>query len=522
MPERDANPLPAEGRPSMRPSFLAGLRIRKKLIVLHTAFSLLLAGALAIALRPAISDVVNQAEAHERAVVLAMLLAERERAPTEPPSEQAARLERRLGNNVRLFVGTVDALGLEARAVDALDVESGPQLVATAAGRSMLVARDPDKSGVLLGASVMLESARAAVGRVYLLLTIALLAAYAFIAAALELFVLPQHVYRPLQRILDADTATREGRRDDELIPTSDIPRDELGAIMQSRNESIQSLRRHERALAGALEQVELAANDLKRKNHLLEAARRNLADADRLASLGMMSAGIAHELNTPLAVAKGLAEKLHAPGGDLSRAEAALLVRVVGRLERLSDSLLDFARVRPPRSRETELRATIDESWELVRLDRSAKSSSFVNHVPANLTAWCDADRIVQVLVNLLRNAVDASGSRPVTICARGETVERDGADWVSVQVLDDGPGLSPEVIDRLFQPFASTSLDSHGTGLGLAVAEGIVREHGGVILASNRSHEQGGLGGACFEIVLPRGAVAPATSGQGSSKAL
>src|SRR5205823_1495818 len=103
-----------------------------------------------------------------------------------------------------------------------------------------------------------------------------------------------------------------------------------------------------------------------------------------RLASLGMMSAGIAHELNTPLAVVKGLVERLNAsPGKSLDAAQAALMLRVVNRLERLGESLLDFARVRPPLSRPVDLRAVVDEAATLVKLDRDAREIEFLNAVP-------------------------------------------------------------------------------------------------------------------------------------------
>src|SRR5207253_2448904 len=144
------------------------------------------------------------------------------------------------------------------------------------------------------------------------------------------------------------------------------------------------AVRRHEADLADALMRLEEVATDLKRKNHLLETAKRNMADTDRLASLGLMSAGIAHELNTPLAVPKGLVEKLDrgmgangVAGPPISPAEAALMLRVVGRLERLSDSLLDFARARAASSASTALRPLVDEAWTLVRLDRAAESKS-------------------------------------------------------------------------------------------------------------------------------------------------
>jgi C4-dicarboxylate-specific signal transduction histidine kinase len=379
----------------------------------------------------------------------------------------------------------------------------------------VLIAHDP-KTDEFVSVSIVLQGARDAVVRLYVLFTIALLAVYALVAVALELFVLPKAVYQPIQTMLDADAALQSNQgqsnqRQGEIIPAALIPADELGAIMRSRNDSVLSMRRHEADLAEALRRLEAVATDLARKNHLLEMARQNLADADRLASLGMMSAGIAHELNTPLAVIKGLAERLNAPesrGPDgqprLASEQAALMLRVVGRLERLSESLLDFARVRPPASTDTLVRPMVDEAWTLVRLDREARQVEFVNSAPPELAAFCDADRIVQVLVNILRNAVDVAG-RSVTarLDVTAEAYQRDGALWCSITITDNGPGIAPELLGRMFQPFVSTRLDSKGTGLGLAVAEGIVREHGGVLLARNRSD---GASGAIFEIVLPR----------------
>ena len=304
----------------------------------------------------------------------------------------------------------------------------------------------------------------------------------------------------------------QEGNKEQEIIADSLIPADELGEIMRSRNRTVTALRTHEAALAEALTELEVVVTDLKRKNHLLEAARRNLQDADRLASLGMMSAGIAHELNTPLAVLKGLVEKLNTEGGTMPAPQAALMLRVVRRLERLGDSLLDFARVRHPEMRPALVRTIVEEAATLVRLDRERGGAEIVDEVPAELTVECDADRLVQVMVNLLRNSCDAIRAEKTGVPGEGldegrrvrvaaEVSARDGRAWVSITVTDDGPGIDAEVLTRLFEPFASTRMDAHGTGLGLAVAEGIVRAHGGLILARNRADRPG----AVFEVMLP-----------------
>jgi two-component system NtrC family sensor kinase len=290
------------------------------------------------------------------------------------------------------------------------------------------------------------------------------------------------------------------------------MPRDELGEIMRSRNESIVRLRQQESMLNDALDRLETVAVELKRKNHLLETARRNLADQDRLVSLGMMSAGIAHELNTPLAVLKGQVERIASdPVREISASHAQLMLRVVQRLERLSESLLDFARVRPATRERTSLAHIVDEAWTLVRIDREARDVELIASIPDGLTVMGDPDRLGQVFVNLLRNAADVmDGQGVITVVA--ERVERDGRSWVSIRVQDQGPGIAPDVLSRLFEPFVTTRLDARGTGLGLAVSEGIIREHGGVILARNLAsdgpQELGApprRAGAEFEITLP-----------------
>lgn len=481
-----------------RRGLLAGMRIRKKLIFLHTAFSAALATILLVALRPAIAEVVQRAEVAEAEALLRVFVSAADSVLDVPDGVSIAR-----GSAAEL--GVPDRIAAIARESPGVPIDA-----ARADGETRVVASLGDQSErEFLSVSVRIDEARSAVMRLYLFTVVALLGVYALVALSLEVFVLPQQVYGPIRRMQLADLAVRDGRWDEELIPEDAIPADELGQIMRSRNESIRTIRLKERELSRALIELERVAGDLKRKNHLLEAARRNLADADRLASLGMMSAGIAHELNTPLAVLKGLVERLNAdPGAGTDAAEAALMLRVVGRLERLSESLLDFARVRPPSSRPVAIRDVVEEAATLVRLDRDARDVTIENQVGPHMVVECDPDRMVQVFVNLLRNSTDAVRTR---LAAAPEprglvTVEaqiglRDGASWATITITDNGPGIDPALLTTLFEPFVSTRLDSRGTGLGLAVSEGIVREHGGVVVAGNHPDRRG----AVMEILLP-----------------
>lgn len=472
--------------------------IRRKLILLHTVFSLVVAASLLLALRAPIRDLLEQEEVRECRLALQSLAgyALAGRGGTPDPGVPGVEFVR----------AAPERSGLEPALVSRALAAPGTVVESHRGADSPSAALYLPATNELLGASVRSPEARAAVNRVYLLLTVALLGVYGFIALAIEVFVLPRQVYGPIARLREADEAVREGRREGEIIDERYAPADELGDIMRSRNRTVIELRRQEAQLEDALLRLESVATELRRKNELLEAARRNLADQDRLASLGMMSAGIAHELNTPLSVLKGCVESLQG-GGPVDPERAALMLRVVSRLERLSEGLLDFARVRPASVRSVPVPAIVAESWSLVSLDRDARGVSLVTDfgVPE---VFADGDRLTQVFVNLLRNAVDAMESGPGgSIEVRSRAEHREGRDWACVTVADSGPGIEPSLFPRLFEPFASTRLDSSGTGLGLAVAEGIVREHGGVLLArmADPSERSRGFTGAVFEMLLP-----------------
>ncbi len=508
--------------------FLAGLRIRKKLMFLHTVFSLGLAAVLLLAVRPALREVVYRAESEEARTLLQLLARSAQNDPALSAPDLAsmalsAGREIQIGDPAQLRLG--EDIAARAKVSSPIAIEVDGASVAPRAALYMPGLRGA--AGEYIVAEGRIDDARRAVFRLYVIVGAALLAVYTLVALALELFILPQHVYAPIRRLLSADQAVREERSDAELIDPRFIPADELGEIMRSRNEAVVSLREHQRRLAQAIADLSTAASDLKRKNHLLETAQRNLADADRLASLGTMSAGIAHELNTPLAVLKGLVERIdRAPGRGVDAETSALMVRVVGRLERLGESLLDYARVRPPRSVPVVLRYIVEEAITLVRLDRQTRDIELDDRVDPQIVVECDATRLVQVFVNIVRNGVDAvragrmerlkenpdrARREPGRITVEASIIHRDASPWVVVGISDNGPGIDPAVLPRLFEPFVSTRLDSRGTGLGLAVAEGIVREHGGVILARNRAD----AAGAEFEIMLPQRADAGPSPG-------
>ena len=482
------NTRPARG-------LLAKMRIRKKLIILHTGFSICLGMILLLAIRPAMSQVITNAELDQAQLLVGIL-------------------NTTSADDVPGVLAGFDCSYLSADELASIfdlpvqETPSSPSFSVLLGGGGV-VRWIPEREEYVL-VNIRSVHARETIGLVYLLVIITLIAGYALMAGALEIFVLPIHVYRPLRRILNADQAVHESNREEEIIDEAWIPADELGSIMRSRNESVLALRSNEKQLAKALDRLEQTAADLHKKNHLLETARKNLEGTDRLASLGMMSAGIAHELNTPLAVVKGLVEKL---GRDesLSPSEISLLIRVVGRLESLSEGLLDFARVRPPMDIEADAFSIVDEARTLVMLDRKEQIDEIglqiFNQVEPGSLIPCDPGRILQVMVNLIRNGVDAlisSSPDSPQITIHSDIEIRDSVPWLHIRIEDNGPGIDSAVIDRLFEPFVSSRLDAKGTGLGLAVANGIVREHGGVLVATNQPMDHYGSG-AIFEVMLP-----------------
>jgi signal transduction histidine kinase len=144
-------------------------------------------------------------------------------------------------------------------------------------------------------------------------------------------------------------------------------------------------------------------------------------------------------------------------------------------------------------------LKAVISEAWELVAIDEKAGQVRFTSTVTDDISVLGNADRLVQVFVNLFRNSLNAVDSEG-TIDVAARRYGRDGKPWVCVAVEDNGPGIPRDVLPDIFDAFVSSRLDAKGTGLGLTVAQGIVQQHGGSIHAANRVGR-----GARLEVVLP-----------------
>ncbi len=235
-----------------------------------------------------------------------------------------------------------------------------------------------------------------------------------------------------------------------------------------------------------------------------VRALRQEITRQQSLAAIGNLSASIAHEIRNPLAAISGSIEMLdkllQLP--EEERQLMAIVIREVDRLNDLIKDFLDYARPRSIERRQVAALELIDETVRIFRQDaeRAAGVTVTVSHGDeAEAVMDLDASRLQQVVWNLLRNAADAVGEGGTITVKTAWRRDRAGArtHWV-VTFDDNGPGIPPEVLDKLFEPFFTTKSD--GTGLGLATSHRIVAEHGGVLRAANREE-----GGARFSIVLP-----------------
>ncbi|MBI3680431.1 MAG: hypothetical protein HY235_08545 [Acidobacteria bacterium] len=455
------------------------LKVRPKLIVLHNAFFLILACAVYFSLIPLFEERVRSARMRETSLLVQIFSDDRP-LPRLPGTEI-----------YEFYEGTADALRVPQHVLGWLD--ENPGLIWKDQARSDFLYRKLPATGQYRRARLPDGFYREMIGRAQRALFTVLGAVYVLAVLTLEFLIMPLYVYRPIKMVLRADQATQEGDRASELIRDQEILDDEIGQIMRSRNVTVAELRRHEDGLAAALAQLEKTAEDLRKKKEMLETQ-------DRLASIGLLSASVAHEVNTPLTVLHGSIEKLmETPHDPATRERLARILRVTERLRKISESLVDFARARKQVVGRVEVRPVVEEAWNLLAIDDKASGVHFTNWVLDEHLVVGNTDRLIQVFVNLLRNALNAiqPGGH---ITVRSELARENGRPWVIIAVEDDGPGIPPDVLPDILDAFVTTRLDAKGTGLGLTVSDGIVRQHGGSITASNRPG-----GGARLEVKLP-----------------
>jgi two-component system sensor histidine kinase HydH len=243
--------------------------------------------------------------------------------------------------------------------------------------------------------------------------------------------------------------------------------------------------------------ELEEAARQLADANRELRENFERLKRADRLAAIGNLSAGLAHEIRNPLASIEGSAGILGKEGvTEEQRIEfLGIIKKECRRLNRLLGNLLDFARPAVPRRQTIAIAPLLESVISLIAHTASGKSIRLSKSVlPPEATLHGDGEQLKQVILNLLLNAIQAMpDGGEIRLEARAENSD------LLIDVIDQGCGIAPQDLDKIFTPFFTTR--ENGTGLGLAVANQIVCQHGGVLRARNNPDR-----GMTFSILLPQ----------------
>ena len=257
-------------------------------------------------------------------------------------------------------------------------------------------------------------------------------------------------------------------------------------------------------------EQLHQAKQELLAENEARIATLEQLRHTDRLATLGKLSSGMAHELGTPLNVVSGRAKLIE--DEDMSREETkenAMIIRQQAeRMTTIMRQVLDYARRTTPHRTKVNIRPLVEQV--IIMLGHQAQKQG----VEINLTGLdklpdiaIDYGQIQQVLTNLLMNGLQAmphGGGLTITlsvaICSPPDSANYQPAAYVIVEIKDSGPGIAPDLLPQIFEPFFTTKGVGQGTGLGLSIAKEIVQEHRGWI-----SVESGEGQGASFTVHLP-----------------
>ena len=284
---------------------------------------------------------------------------------------------------------------------------------------------------------------------------------------------------------------------------------DELAGVAEEFNVMVERL---ESAHASLLEE--------QRERRQAELGFRN---AERLAALGQLAAGLAHEIGTPLNVIGGRTDLLmrkQLQGEALNR-NLRIISEQINRIARIVREMLGFARISEPRLKPTEVGVVLRSVIEFVdhRLEQSGVRC-VVETPPGLPPVPADPDQLYEVFLNLILNAADAM-PRDGLLTIGAESIARphperpaDPAEFLAVRFQDNGQGILPENLGRVFDPFFTTKGVGRGTGLGLSVAYGIVQEHGGWIDMDSRPGQ-----GTRVTVFLPLESRAPERRPQADS---
>ena len=297
-------------------------------------------------------------------------------------------------------------------------------------------------------------------------------------------------------------------------------PRAERTRPEPARPRDEELTRRNGEALPVALAVSPLSATDDEQLLSFVSRAELDrlneaLVHAQRLAGIGTLTASVAHELTNPISIITATCTNLRDELDEeaLGRDELARYVELIEqsayRCARIVEVLRNYAHNVGRETGDgaiiaiTSPAAVVQDALMMVeqQFRKQARVTVELDLEPALQTIFCDHHRIAQVLINLLTNARDAMQPDGGTVHVRFWTPQLAGGDWFAFAVSDTGTGIDLAILPRIFEPFFTTKPNGQGTGLGLYIAEGIVRQHGGQITAANNPD-----GGATVTVILPR----------------
>ncbi len=262
-----------------------------------------------------------------------------------------------------------------------------------------------------------------------------------------------------------------------------------------------QGLAELEMCLPHTIEHLRVTVTDLAQSNEVLADTRQALARSEKLASMGQLAAGIAHEVNNPLGVVLIYAHLLmeEAQEGSELMDDLQMIVTQAERCKKIVAGLLDFSRQNKGTLQEHALDALVKEGMRA--LPAPAGISVALELHGESTTVQVDGDQLIQVLTNLVRNAYDAMAGH-----GHLQVQTRSDADNAWLIVRDDGCGIPEADLGNIFEPFFTTKPVGKGTGLGLAVTYGIIKMHRGGIEVRSNTVPQAGPTGTAFTVRLPR----------------
>ncbi len=250
------------------------------------------------------------------------------------------------------------------------------------------------------------------------------------------------------------------------------------------------------------VKQLRATQDELQEHIAAQQMAERRLVQAAKLAAVGEMAAGIAHELNNPLTTVTGFTELTMEEVSPDSRvhADLELVLREAHRATDVVRRLLDFARQSDSVRTHSDMNEIVNEVLALVNHLMHSNGVALITDLSKGLpTISVDRNQIKQVILNLIHNALHAM-TKGGELRISTNRQSRDHQDWVTVVVTDSGVGIAPENMERIFEPFFTTRAKEGGTGLGLSISYGIVAEHGGFIEAESKLGK-----GSIFSIWIP-----------------